>query len=598
MNSENSLQLSSQTTRLGQLTSIMSACTIPSPKIATRKISKTLSEKSTASDKAAKNIKRNSTRKGSKVLNTSQIMKDTLMSEIEGQNVHVEAIPQEVLQKICEQSTNFVSNNKENISTENFANNQYISQNQSENVQLYQKNSSNLNRFSTYSEPVKHSADESQNCSFEENRFLYRTPCQTNSKHSRRHSQDNDFSDRDTVEESVSCFSEHHIGSQTKSEFDHDFTTVFSSNNTTPVKKQGSQDFIGLTDSKTEKERSIEEELANFNPEINPCAFDSETINYLIKREEDYAPEPHYLEKRQNEINWSMRAILFDWMMEVSMEFCLKRETYYYAVNYLDRYLSTVINIPKSDLQLVGVTALYMAAKVEEIYSPRVASFAKSTDNAYNEQQILEMELKMAKALKWMLTPPTVSTWANWYMNQWDLYIERSQYAQGHPLVMANGDDLIQFKQSNQKSYVRFREMMQIIDCITLDAKTLQYKPRALIASIMYVLLGKYFKNFTAQQIFEEFPRNSRYLLDSDCAFNELFGNFLIYSFGFELTDLLPTIQYIATYIRLPISLELPKAVKMSKENILEGHFEEFLAFQTHHFYNLQYIRRRPRNNF
>lgn len=171
-----------------------------------------------------------------------------------------------------------------------------------------------------------------------------------------------------------------------------------------------------------------------------------------------------------------------------------------------------------------------------------------------------------------MLTPPTLSTWANWYMNQWDLYVERSPYAQGHSLVKATGDDLIQFKQSSQKSYVRFREMMQIIDCITLDAQTLQYKPRALIASIMYVLLGKYFKNFTVQQIFEEFPRNSRYLLD-DSAFNQLFGNFLIYSFGFELTDLLPTIQYISTYIRLPISYELPKAVKMSKENILEVNY-------------------------
>jgi len=312
MNSENSLQLNSQTARLGQLTSIIPACNMSSPKIATRRISKQITEKSTVSEKAAKNIKRNSTRKNSKVLNNAQIMKDTLMSEIEAQNVDVETITQEILKKISDQPNNFISNNNENFSAENIPNNQHISQNQSEDVQLCQKNSSNLNRFSTYNEPAKFSSDETQNCSFEENRFLYRTPCQSNSRHSRRHSHDNDFSDRDTVEESVSCFSEHHIGSQTKSEFDHDFTTIFSSNNTTPIKKQGSQDFIGLTDTKTEKERSIEEELANFNPEINPCAFDSETINFLIKRENDYAPEPHYLEKRQNEINWSMRAILLD----------------------------------------------------------------------------------------------------------------------------------------------------------------------------------------------------------------------------------------------------------------------------------------------
>ena len=35
-----------------------------------------------------------------------------------------------------------------------------------------------------------------------------------------------------------------------------------------------------------------------------------------------------------------MRAILLDWMMEVSSEFLMKRETYHLAVMYVDKYLS------------------------------------------------------------------------------------------------------------------------------------------------------------------------------------------------------------------------------------------------------------------
>jgi hypothetical protein len=42
-----------------------------------------------------------------------------------------------------------------------------------------------------------------------------------------------------------------------------------------------------------------------------------------------------------------MRTILFDWMQEVATEFTLKRETYYYAINYVDRYLTNVPNIEK-----------------------------------------------------------------------------------------------------------------------------------------------------------------------------------------------------------------------------------------------------------
>jgi len=45
-----------------------------------------------------------------------------------------------------------------------------------------------------------------------------------------------------------------------------------------------------------------------------------------------------------------MRTILIDWMIEVCTEFTLKRETFYYALNYVDRYLSIKRNIRKQDL--------------------------------------------------------------------------------------------------------------------------------------------------------------------------------------------------------------------------------------------------------
>lgn len=60
-----------------------------------------------------------------------------------------------------------------------------------------------------------------------------------------------------------------------------------------------------------------------------------------------------------------MRAILIDWMMDVSCEFHLKRETFHLAVAYLDSFLSKSETIPKSKLQLVGLTTMFLAAKVE-----------------------------------------------------------------------------------------------------------------------------------------------------------------------------------------------------------------------------------------
>lgn len=61
-----------------------------------------------------------------------------------------------------------------------------------------------------------------------------------------------------------------------------------------------------------------------------------------------------------------MRAVLMDWMMHVCYEFGLKRETFYSAVNIADKYLEKTVDQPKSEFQLVGAGAMFIAAKLEE----------------------------------------------------------------------------------------------------------------------------------------------------------------------------------------------------------------------------------------
>jgi cyclin E len=78
----------------------------------------------------------------------------------------------------------------------------------------------------------------------------------------------------------------------------------------------------------------------------------------------------------QKHITPTMRAILLDWMMEVSSEFTLKRETYHLAVSYVDRFLERHKNVQKNEFQLVGLACLFLASKIEEIYPPKIADFA------------------------------------------------------------------------------------------------------------------------------------------------------------------------------------------------------------------------------
>jgi hypothetical protein len=93
-----------------------------------------------------------------------------------------------------------------------------------------------------------------------------------------------------------------------------------------------------------------------------------------------------------------MRAILVDWIIEVHLKFKLLPETLFITINLIDRYLS-IVSIKRNSLQLVGVTAMFIASKYEEVYAPEVRDFVYITDNAYSKTEIFEMEHSMLATL-------------------------------------------------------------------------------------------------------------------------------------------------------------------------------------------------------
>ncbi|XP_023388320.1 G2/mitotic-specific cyclin-B2 isoform X3 [Pteropus medius] len=62
--------------------------------------------------------------------------------------------------------------------------------------------------------------------------------------------------------------------------------------------------------------------------------------------------------------------------------------------------------VSRKKLQLVGITALLLASKYEEMFSPNIEDFVYITDNAYTSSQIREMETLILKELKFELGRP------------------------------------------------------------------------------------------------------------------------------------------------------------------------------------------------
>ena len=84
---------------------------------------------------------------------------------------------------------------------------------------------------------------------------------------------------------------------------------------------------------------------------------------------------PSYMSKHAD-INAKIRAILIDWLVDVHLKFKLLPETLYLTVNLIDLFLEKEHTIMRDKLQLVGVTAMFLACKYEEIYHPECRDFA------------------------------------------------------------------------------------------------------------------------------------------------------------------------------------------------------------------------------
>ncbi|KAI5288697.1 G2/mitotic-specific cyclin [Ascosphaera aggregata] len=129
-----------------------------------------------------------------------------------------------------------------------------------------------------------------------------------------------------------------------------------------------------------------------------------EIFEHLKDLEIQTLPNPCYMD-HQEEIDWKMRGILVDWLIEVHARFRLLPETLFLAVNIVDRFLSAEV-VALSRLQLVGATAMFIASKYEEVLSPHVANFSQLADEAFSDKEILDAERHVLATLNYDISYP------------------------------------------------------------------------------------------------------------------------------------------------------------------------------------------------
>ncbi|KAL2522277.1 Cyclin-B2-4 [Forsythia ovata] len=141
----------------------------------------------------------------------------------------------------------------------------------------------------------------------------------------------------------------------------------------------------------------------------NPLAvveYIDDIYAYYKKTESFSCVPPNYMEQ-QFDINERMRGILIDWLIEVHYKFELMDETLYLTISLIDRFLASVQPVMRKKLQLVGVTAMLIACKYEEVSVPVVEDLILISDRAYCRKEVLDMEKLMINTLQFNLSFPT-----------------------------------------------------------------------------------------------------------------------------------------------------------------------------------------------
>ncbi|KAH8697509.1 G2/M-specific cyclin NimE [Talaromyces proteolyticus] len=129
-----------------------------------------------------------------------------------------------------------------------------------------------------------------------------------------------------------------------------------------------------------------------------------EVFDYLKDLELETLANPDYIE-HQPDLEWKMRGILVDWLIEVHTRFRLLPETLFLTVNIIDRFLSAEV-VALDRLQLVGVTAMFIASKYEEVLSPHVVNFSHVADETFSDKEILDAERHVLATLDYNMSYP------------------------------------------------------------------------------------------------------------------------------------------------------------------------------------------------
>lgn len=146
--------------------------------------------------------------------------------------------------------------------------------------------------------------------------------------------------------------------------------------------------------------------------EFSASDYVTSIFKYYRERESQFVVDDYL--RRHTHLNKLMRLLLIDWMVEVQQQLEFNHEVLYLSVKLIDLYLNSR-HIEKEKLQLLGGAAMFVACKFEERMPPIIDDFIFVSDNAYDRNELIKMEIEILKTVRFDIGVPLAYTFLRRY---------------------------------------------------------------------------------------------------------------------------------------------------------------------------------------
>ena len=300
------------------------------------------------------------------------------------------------------------------------------------------------------------------------------------------------------------------------------------------------------------------------------------------------------------------RIILFSIICSLCEKFKYKRETFHLTISLIDGYLynliknknenenysGQLIKLDNNLIILICLSCLFICSKIEEIKYMKPISYIRALyENDYMQKyfqnnintikvnKIILLEEKIMTLLKWKIYYVNINTWLNWYICQWDLFIDTVELVKNELINNYGEQNIFYFEKKNEQAYYNYRLIHQLIGIIKFDLDSLLYDNKILVLCAVFLCIENYYNKINK----------------TNKAYKSVFNNFIKFNINENIIineNYINTMKYCKELIYkflennlynfdLPIFFQTNNIQDTNNNGDNKQSYEDFLSFQT-----------------